>query len=272
MTREMGPTVAAGDEAAHVFCINTGRAGSEYVAHLLAGPPLVQSFHEPEPTMAGPFLRMVESHPLADTFAARLVKVEAVRSVGSASGCRLYCESNHMFIKTFFDVVCERLSGVRVIHLRRPLSQTLRSFVELAYFTPRNPAWPQWMSSPFSPNAAMRYPPWKLDSIDTAIAYLIDVEARADLFKARYPVIPVFETTLAALNSTRGVEGMLDFVRYPSPVAGNLSRVGAPVNERTMRKQHFGATVDPALLVARIDAFLDRLTAAGIDVPRGLLL
>lgn len=268
----MSIQVAAAADAAHVFCINTGRAGSEYLAHLLAGSPRVCSLHEAEPAMIGPFLRMAESRPLAETFTDRLVKVEAIRSQRAASGCRLYCESNHMFIKTFFDVVCERLPGVRVVHLRRPLLQTLASFVELAYFTPRNPAWPRWLSSPFAATAALRYPPWQLDGIDTAIAYLIDIEARADRFKATYPRIPVWETTLAALNRPRGVEELLDFVGYPSSIAEPLARVGTRVNERAARKREFGVSVDPVMLGKRLDAFLDRLTDAGIPVPHGLLL
>jgi hypothetical protein len=263
---------AAEGAETHVFCINTGRAGSEYLSRLLAGPMPVQSFHEPEPTMSGPFLRMVESQPLTDTFTARLVKVEAIDSFCATTGCRLYCESNHMFIKTFFDVVCARLRDVRVVHLRRPLSQTLRSFVELAYFTSRNPAWPHWMACPFAKTAAMGYPHWDLDSIDMAIAYLIDIEARADRFKAAYPQVPVFETTLALLNLPPVVEDLLDFIDYPLPAADNLARVGLRVNDRLARKRQFGVSADSVMLGKRIDAFLSRLTEAGIDVPHGLML
>jgi hypothetical protein len=258
-------------EAVKVFCINTGRAGSQYLASLLEGLPGVCSLHEPEPCMIGEFLRMVETKPLTETAPQRSFKADAIRSICAAVNCDIYCETSHMFIKTFYDVVCSQLSPVRVVHLRRPLGETLRSFVEMAYFTTRNKAWPLWMSSPYAATAAIAYPTWELDPIDTTIAYLIDIEARAQRFRKEHPNVPVLETTLARLNTTDGVRQLVGFIGCHAG-RESLTSPGRKVNERGERKRHFAIAVDEADLQRRINKFLERLDRAGVAVPPGLLI
>ncbi len=255
----------------YVFSINSGRSGSEYLAHILNTGRGVQSFHEPVPQMIGDYLRMTETIPMQHSYNQRRIKTDAILKSCKDQKCRLYIETNHMFIKTFYDVVCNELPDVKVIHIRRPLAETLKSFTSLGYFSDKNSFWPLWMSSPFSVNAAMKYNKENWDWIDLCIGYLIDIEARAVRFREEYPKIPVFTTTLMELNSKEHVKQLVDFIEHPYPTSV-LTKVGTKVNERSARKEHFKINTEELNINVRVQDFIQRLKNDGIQVPMGLLI
>ena len=130
----------------YLFCINAGRSGSNYLADLLSTAQDVAAFHEAEPTMHGEPLRRVSAAPLTSSYTERQVKLAGIaRLLEERPWAQTYAETNHMFIKTYFDVVVDTLHGVEVIHLRRDPARVLKSFVELGYFSPLNHVWPDWM-------------------------------------------------------------------------------------------------------------------------------
>src|SRR4051794_15459968 len=91
-----------------IFCINSGRSGSKYLAQLLGTARNVKAHHEAEPKMNGEFIDMINTQPLEATREKRRVKVNAIVDLLRASGRKdVYAETNHTFIKTFYDVVLE---------------------------------------------------------------------------------------------------------------------------------------------------------------------
>ncbi len=63
--------------------------------------------------MNGDLLRLAEREPYAATYAARRFKADAVRALlARTPGRRAYAETNHMFIKTFFDVAMREFAAV----------------------------------------------------------------------------------------------------------------------------------------------------------------
>jgi len=222
--------------------------------------------------MTGRYVRMIEEQALNATFDERSFKADVVRERGEKAGVELYVETSHMFIKTFHDVVVQKLTDVRVVHLRRRLTATLGSFVKLCYFTPRNPLWSEWMSSPFATTAAIRYPAEPLDEIDMTIAYLIDIEARAERFKSEYPSTPFMETTLDALNDAQGIRELLDFVAYPAPWGAVIAKMGETQNGREERKRYFNVQVDAGYLADRVAAFVSRMESQGVRLPATLMV
>ena len=111
-----------------LFCINSGRSGSEYLSKLLCTAKGVNSFHEPEPNMSGKYLRMINEFQYPETFKKRRYKCKGIKKIlKRMSSNEIYCETNHMFIKTFFDVILEDFKNVEVIILRRELSLVLKS-------------------------------------------------------------------------------------------------------------------------------------------------
>ena len=252
-----------------IFSINSGRAGSKYLAQLLGTAQDVQSFHEAEPKMSGDFIRLINAEPLAASREKRCVKSEAIAKLLRNSPASVtYAETNHTFIKTFFDVVLEDFRNVEVIILRRNLLQTLRSFVELGYFSELNPLAYSWMSSPNAASAALPAigPDGELDQFDLCIAYLLDIEARAERFRLEYPHVPVHEVQLEQLNKITFVEDLLARLHL-LPTARTKNMCGQKINERRQRKEQIGNPVTTRECEQRLAKYLRRAREKGLKIP-----
>lgn len=265
----------AADEARFIFCINSGRSGSKYLSKVLGTAKQVISFHEAQPTMTGEYLDWINHHPYAATFQARQTKVSAIQTqLAEAPNASVYCETNHMFIKTFFDVVLDAFgTQVEVILLRRRLAAVLKSFLELGYFSNQNVVWPKWMSSPNAVTAAIPCiaADDQLDDCDRAIAYLIDIEARAQRFVATYPHIKVHPVRLESFQQYESVSQLFDQLGIV-PTRRTERLYQTVFNTKEKRKQQIRNTVDMDYCHARIEQYLKRATAQGIQWPRTLAL
>jgi len=256
-------------EIRFIFCINSGRAGSEYLAALLGTAAKAHSFHEPEPQMIGDCLRSVARNGLESTFDARRIKSKSiVKIAGQYPKHSVYIETNHMFIKTFYDVVLHDLINVQVIHLQRDLLQTLKSFVQLCYFSDQNAAWPDWMISPNAQTATIKAiaADDKLDHIDLSIAYLVDIEARAAEFRQKYPQIPFHETDINALNDLDRVKALFtDLGLSFTPETEKI--VGEKINQRSATKKKYASQASEEELKERIRSYLEKGQSLGITFP-----
>jgi hypothetical protein len=253
----------------HLFCINPGRSGSNYLAELLATADGVAAFHEAEPAMSGTPLRRANVEPLAASFTERRTKVDAIRGLcADRPRARVYAETNHMFIKTFFDVVAGELEEVEVIHLRRDPALVLKSFVELGYFSPLNQVWPDWMSSPNAVTAAARAldRDEALDPIDRCIAYLYDIEARAARFRREHRRIPVHEVALTEIADPAGAEALFRQLRLTA-TALTPKVVGTIVNQRQPIKERIANPIELAECRRRLDEYVAQAAARGIALP-----
>jgi hypothetical protein len=239
---------------------------------LLGTARSVNAFHEAEPKMNGEFIDMINAQPLEASREKRKVKVNAIVDLVRASGRKgIYAETNHTFIKTFYDVVLEEFQNVEVIVLRRALARVLKSFVELGYFTERNPNWPKWMSSPNAATAALPAiaPDEELDQFDRCIAYLIDIEARGERFKTEYANVPTHDVRLEDLNKIDNVEGLFARLGVRSTSA-TKKLVGQVVNEKQRRKS---SVTNPTTLdecERRLAQYIAKARARGIKLPSGL--
>jgi hypothetical protein len=257
-----------------IFSINSGRAGSKYLAQLLGTARDVQSFHEAAPKMSGEFIRMINSEPLAASREKRRVKSEAIaKFLRNSPTSVTYAETNHTFIKTFFDVVLDDFRNVDVIILRRDPVLVLKSFIELGYFSPLNPLAYSWMSSPNATTAALPAlePDAMLDQFDLCIAYLLDIEARTERFQKEYPNVRQYEVRLEELNEICRVQDI--FRRLGLTLTQATAELcGRAVNERQPRKQ---AIANPTTLMEceqRLADYIERAVARGIRVPASAVL
>jgi hypothetical protein len=144
-----------------IFSINSGRSGSQHLAEILGTADCVSAYYEAEPNMRGSYLRILEKKGLVNTFDARLVKVRKIlKPVRKLPPGTVYAETNHMFIKTFYDTIMESLRNhmIKVIILHRYLPSVLKSFINMGYFTPRNKFWSSWMHIPGTCDSAFTSP------------------------------------------------------------------------------------------------------------------
>ena len=258
-----------------LFCINSGRCGSQYLATLLGTDPGVAAYHEAPPEMTGDFLRLAEREPYEASYAVRRFKAAAAREILVRQPDKsVYTETNHMFIKTFFDVAMAELGGaasgerVGIVLLRRELAAVVKSFAELGIFTARNTVWPAWMSSPYARTRAIEpaAPEGTLDALETTVAYLVDIEARAQRFLRDYPYADVFETRIEAFDEPAETGRLFAWagLAVNDDARAMCSR---PVNERKARKAMIGATVERAACETAVSRYLQRCAGAGIVVP-----
>jgi hypothetical protein len=252
-----------------IFSINSGRAGSKYLSQLLSTGHHVKSFHEAEPKMSGAFISMINSEPFEVSREKRRVKSEAIAGIlRTGSPDEIYAETNHTFIKTFFDVVLEDFHNVDVIILRRELALVLKSFIELGYFSVLNPLGLDWMSSPNAATAALRAiaPDATLDQFDLCIAYLLDIEARAERFKVEYPSVRAHEVRLEQLNQTAYVADLFDRLDI-IPTAATKELCGRITNERQPRKQNIGNPSTLEECRQRLAEYIRKAQERGITIP-----
>ena len=257
-----------------LFCINSGRSGSNYLSRILGTANEIRSYHEAEPTMTGEYLHMINTAPYSASFYRRKIKSKAInRILRELPPEGIYCETSHMFIKTFFDVIIENFKHVEVIILRRELPLVLKSFIELNYFSPENTVWPHWMSSPNAQTAALPCigSDEELDHYDRCIAYLIDIEARAQRFKKDYSSVKTHEIRLESLNNYDKVSNLFQDLRI-IPTDKTKEIIGQVINDRNQRKREFNSKTDVEYCRERIALYFKKAKTMGISIPGTLAL
>ncbi len=256
-----------------LFSINPGRSGSRYLAELLGTAEEVTSFHEAEPLMNGPYLQMINNMPYAGSVNKRRIKCKAVKKIldGLPAG-QIYCETNHMFIKTFYDVVLHEFKNVEVIILRRKLSHVLKSFIELGYFSSKNTAWPDWMSSPNAQTRAINCIDMdvNLDQYDLCIAYLLDIEARARRFQREYPHVSTYEVRLESLCHYPNVVTFFEKLKI-TPTGKTREITGKVLNSRKEAKMRYANLSEIEYCEERIREYIKKAVLLGIDVPKNIV-
>jgi hypothetical protein len=259
-----------------IFCINSGRSGSNYLSELLGTAEEVISYHEPSPSMTGDYLRMINKFDYATSFSKRRFKSSTIKDILlKIPDGKIYCETNHMFIKTFFDVVTQDFPKIEVIILRRYLPKVLKSFIELGYFSDKNQAWRFWMSSPNAVTAAIPCidVDANLDQWDLSIAYLIDIEARAKRFQQEYPGINTYEVPLEELNNFTKVESLFEQLKITSTDA-TREIYTQQINQRKEAKKKYSGEQDISLSQCqeRIEEYIQRANDLNISIPTTLAL
>ena len=260
-----------------IFCINSGRSGSNYLSELLGTAEEVISYHEAHPRMTGDYLTLINQEDYAKSFAKRKFKNSGIKDLllGLPDN-KIYFESNHMFIKTFFDVVIQEFPKVEVIILRRYLPKVLKSFIDLGYFSEKNQSWKFWMSSPNAATAAIPCidTDKNLDQWDLSIAYLIDIEARAMRFKEEYPNIKIYEVRLESLNDFAKVTSFFQEINI-TPSQETKAIYSKQINQRPgIKKKYGGGSQDVSLSYCRkrIEQYIEKAQALNISIPKTLAL
>ena len=226
--------------------------------------------------MTGDYLRMINKFDYATSFSKRRFKSSTIKDILlKIPDGKIYCETNHMFIKTFFDVVTQDFPKIEVIILRRYLPKVLKSFIELGYFSDKNQAWRFWMSSPNAVTAAIPCidVDANLDQWDLSIAYLIDIEARAKRFQQEYPGINTYEVPLEELNNFTKVESLFEQLKITSTDA-TREIYTQQINQRKEAKKKYSGEQDISLSQCqeRIEEYIQRANDLNISIPTTLAL
>ncbi len=260
-----------------IFSINSGRSGSRYLYRLLDTVPDITAYHEADPDMAGRYVKWFPSDDLSPwqrlltlpVHIQKLRKIKAIkRSMQGQPDSQIYAETNFQFILSFYDAALKHFPVVHVVLLRRYLPKVLKSWIDLGWFTDTHPFTVYWCGEPNNPGTAVRAPGSRkeLDAVDWCIWYLIDVEGRAQRFMRQHPEVAVVEARLEELNDMDRVRWMFEKLEI-EPSEATEEAVGKAVWARTHEKVKTGKNVPEEYCLERIQQYVERCRAAGIEVP-----
>jgi len=257
----------------YIFCINTGRSGSDYLARLFSHVLGCCAFHEPMPICNGQAMKQYLSGDpkLINTLVQQ--KIEMIQE--SMRDCKLYVESNHCFIKGFgwFIPQCLPEDRIGVVILTRDKTKIADSYFKLGD-TPLQPTALNWLISPgvnhpftrpprrFFLSSKMTHilfrilkipfrggqyykkifltkpqtPQWIVNyELECLKWYVDETAARTRAFQKKFPKIKYYEVDIENLNDIEEVTKMLNYFGC-SPKSSLMSVVGKPTNQREKEK------------------------------------
>jgi hypothetical protein len=109
-----------------------------------------------------------------------------------------------------------------------------------------------------------------MDIYDRVIAYLVDMEARAGIFKNNYASAPVHEFNLEDIATKEGANLLFRALDIDFEVKEqDLLSIGK--NSRTIVKQTIDHPVTAEYCVERLHSYLNRAKSLNLQIPERLL-
>ncbi|HEV2700138.1 MAG TPA: hypothetical protein VGV09_00800, partial [Steroidobacteraceae bacterium] len=221
-----------------IFTATTGRSGTLSLTRLFAAIPGCRAEHEAHPVMNGPVLRAA-SYGDSDLVHRVYSRIKSVNIRRAAVGHRYYFEANHLFVKTFADMVIADFGRrVAVVHLVRPAAEVANSIYQLRDYpgTERGNYW--WldfraprnllaMTDILESDPEFSHPFYK------ALWYWHEVEARIAAWRARTPSVRVIDFETDWLNDRSRVYSLLDGLGMQYETAQLAPLIGAREHAKT---------------------------------------
>jgi hypothetical protein len=252
----------------YLFSISTGRSGSKYLSGLLEHAEGVAAVHEAEPVM--------NSWPMRKFLAGKPAQMEALMPEKMAAieadkgEADLYVETNHCFIKGYGWLIPQYIahSKIGVVLIKREKEKIVNSYYRIGCYplssfgrsflmTPlmRNPLCKislkdrllYWPLSHLARFIRHRYiqklfslpVPAFIENYDKRMLgwYVEETLAQGERFKAEFPDIKVFETTIEQLNDMEVIEEMFRFFGLNIEFKASVEEViGVPRNLKRFKK------------------------------------
>jgi hypothetical protein len=249
----------------YIFCINTGRSGSNYLAGILNEVEGIASYHEPFPIMndqpmvsflRGDASKMKENIPL---------KLKTIKNALGNQRC--YVETNHSFIKGFGWLLPKHIphEEIGIIYLKRKKEEIVKSFYRVNC-TPLIHNGLIWLINPLMKNPVHKVPFY--DKIKYRLFYLYirilksrfnpfqvkkvkkpgfmtrfefkylnwyvdETYAQGKRFKKEFPKIKIIETNIEKLNDVSEFERIFNHFDVPfSPKPTFFEKLNKKTNLR----------------------------------------
>lgn len=216
----------------YIFCINSGRCGSDYLTELLSKAENTVSIHEGVPIMNSSPMQQFNNGDDRELQKLMSLKMREINKK-SKNGRKIYCETNHSFIKGWGYLLPDKYISqeeIGVIILRRNVDRTAYSLLRIRD-VPGNSEWTRtWL---LAPNAKrnLSQPPHHATPYDLCKWYVEETYLRAEEYKKMFPQIRYLECDLEQLNKYDFVVEMFSsFGLVPMPELKDV--VGRFVNSR----------------------------------------
>lgn len=216
----------------YIFCINSGRSGSDYLTELLSHAENTISIHEGVPIMNGYPMQQFNHGDDRELQKLMSLKMKEIYKKNK-NGRKIYCETNHSFIKGWGYLLPDKYISqeeIGVIILRRDVDRTAYSLLRVRD-VPGNSEWTKtWLLTPHAERNLSK--PFENSSFyDLCKWYVEETYLRAEEYKKMFPRITYVECDLEQLNKYDFVLEMFSsFGLVPMSTLQNL--VGRVVNAR----------------------------------------
>ena len=216
----------------YVFCITVGRSGSDYLTELFAHAQNAVSIHEGLPIMNGePMRAFNEGKPEAMEALMPRKVAQIQKKRGDPS--KVYCETNHSFIKGWGYLLPDRYipqEEIGVVILRRNPEKVIHSLLRVRSV----PGVSEWSRTWYlTPHARENFSAPRRDAgLYELCQWQIDeVNLRAQAYQAQFPRITYVECDLEQLNDSAFVREMFAiFGLIPAPALDSV--IGKPLNPK----------------------------------------
>lgn len=266
-------------ETEYLFCISTGRSGSNYLTKIFKHASGCQSFHEPKPIGNG---KVMSRYLRGDVESMKRLTQEKVEAIKEAKrNYQLYVETNHCFIKGFGWFIPHYLpeDKIGVILLKREKYKIAESLLRTGC-SPFFRFGRDWIITPdikdplvtlpqklvFSRTKyqytrlikfllrsnrflvrkvfrqELKYPKWLINyELECLKWYVEETYAKAEAFKQQYPRIKYYEVNIEDLNSLESIQQMLAYFGC-SEKKSLIDVVGKPTNLKLPKLKTCGAS------------------------------
>lgn len=222
-----------------------------FMSRLFAGLPGTAADHEPSPIMNGSVMLALQhgdSGPASQEYWVH----KSVNLRRPATGHAVYCECNHIFLKSFWRFALDDFGQrAHILHLRRDAVEVARSMAQLSLI-PGTPLGNEWYLDWRSPRNQVRVADLLEDQGEfgndffRCLWYWYEIEARIErLLRPAVPpesIVPLFwkgkisaEAVLKALDRLQ--------LNYDADAVRRLCR--ERVNEQRQRKERSGTPAIP---------------------------
>lgn len=244
----------------YIFCISTGRCGTDYLSKLLGTLDGCQSFHEQKPRLHKNIMQEFlkgNREPLWELMPQKIENIIANKT-------NLYADTSHIFIKSFGWEIPKYIpqEEIGIIILKRDIEKVAES-THRTQSGPFNDLGRDWIiypngnnivPSPFSvlgykihrmilkalwkmnKGSYKKYPAYfKKQSIKLIRWYYHETYALGEKYRNDFPNINYIEVQLDDLNTFEGFEKIVDLfglqTAYSKEKVGHI--IGKPVNLKT---------------------------------------
>ena len=224
-----------------IFVASTGRCGTLTLAHILNGiSDSVVAWHEPSPTLG--HVEMTAANNGNGDMLRALFRYKLLRIAADARGRRCYCETNHTFIKSFFEH-CVGAFGDRlaIICLHRDLQATADSIYRLNHI-PGTPFGNRWyldhracgnliqMGALLESGGALDHDWYR------CLWYCYELQARTERYRRRYPHLRWVDFATADLGSAPALTALFAALGLPHERFVPDAFAGVHLNRKTANK------------------------------------
>jgi hypothetical protein len=216
----------------YIFSINPGRSGSDYLTELLSKTVNAVSMHEGFPIMNGTAMQKFNEGDDSELRKLMPKKLEQIQRK-SKNGRKIYCETNHSYIKGWGYLIPDEYipqEEIGVIILQRNIDRTAYSLLRIHDVPCASEFSRTWYLMPGGCRN-LSAPSENANPYELCKWYVEEIGLRAQEYKAQFPRITYVECDLEQLNNYDYVIQMFDiFGLKPLPQLKNV--VGQPLNTR----------------------------------------